>query len=94
MKLWKIAPGKLENPTYGHENGWRIRRQVRDWSLRGFPRGALGATEATAPKIWWEISLLNVRSSRASSVHDALTLREARAWCDENTPASVKAARQ
>lgn len=82
MRIWRIAPHAFK-ARYGHPNGWRIEKHVRDWSLRGFPRGALGATEATAPKVWWEITRLYERASQARMIHSELTLRDARAWCDQ-----------
>jgi hypothetical protein len=79
MKLRKVRG--TENPRYLHPNGWRIIRRERDYSLRGFPRGALGATEATAPKVWWEVSSQGRKPRNV--VASFPTLRESREWCDK-----------
>lgn len=81
LRIWRIAPGALES-RYGHANGWRIQRCERDWSLRGFPRGALGGTAHTSPKVWWEISPLH--GKRGNVIQVERTLRVARAWCDRH----------
>jgi hypothetical protein len=86
--LRKVKPTTDGDTVYLHKNGWYIVRQTRSWSLRGFPRGALGGTEATAGrKTYWVI----IRSRyvkwseevyESSNAHDRL--RDAAKWCDEN----------
>jgi hypothetical protein len=84
VKLYRIPTDPYVDllSKYGHPNGWRIIQRERDYSLRGFPRGAIGGTEHTAPKRWWEV--YRAHSRRARTVETFRTLREARAWCDEN----------
>lgn len=83
QRIWKI-PTELYLSKYGHPNGWRIVQCERDWSLRGYERGALGATERTAPKRWWEVYRAYDRERRHVTASTFPTLREARAWCDRN----------
>lgn len=50
---------RLPNPDTVHYRdelapGWYYIRRRRDWSLRGFPRGAVGANSHDAPLTWWE----------------------------------------
>lgn len=60
---------------YQHPNGWRIKRQERDWDARG-----LGGMTAS-PKVYWEVK--RAGRSRRNKAFDSL--RAARDWCDEHT---------
>ena len=68
-----------------HPHGWSIRQCKRDWTLDGFPRGALGGTALDAPLYWYEVRPDATRTSRGGYPKTFDKLREARAWCDANT---------
>ena len=86
--LRKSLPTAHADTTYYHRNGWLIVRQTRDWSLRGFPRGALGGTEATAgPKTYWVVIDSRYRDFQRElreAPESFPRLRDAAAWCDEH----------
>jgi hypothetical protein len=81
MKLTRLKPGQDGEQRYYHPHGFTITKRRRDWSLRGYERGALGATEATAPREWWEITY-SFRRPRETSAPGFRTLKAAREWCD------------
>lgn len=81
MKLWRI-PTIDHLSKYGHPNGWVIVHCERSWSERV---GAVRGQQTAGPKRWWEVRMAYARNRR-NAVRDFLTLREAREWCDENTP--------
>lgn len=67
---------------YYHPNQWAIRKCKRDWSLRGFERGALGGAAASAPLYWWEVRPYATKTVGGGAAYTAESLGEARAWCD------------
>lgn len=60
-------------PAWSHPNGWNIRKTRRDWSLRGYTRGAAHQWQ---PLEWYEVF------HRSVHVETFTLLREAREWCD------------
>lgn len=79
---------------YFHPHGYVIVQDHRDWNLRGLTRGA---QHQWAPKVWWEVyehvaltreaaeryrPWVYLPKGRRGDSH--LTLRDARAWCDEH----------
>lgn len=78
QKIWSIPTDRYLR-KYGHPNGWTIVQDERDWNLGGITRGA---QHQWSPKRWWEVQRRGDRNHRP--VETFATLREARAWCDEN----------
>lgn len=79
LKRWPRNADGLSR--YRHPGGYVINQRKRDWDLRGLTRGA---AHQYSPLYWWEVKKL-FAISKAPQNFD--TLREARAWCDEQTAA-------
>jgi hypothetical protein len=84
QKLTRMqTPWADDERHYSHPHGWRIIRYERDWN---YGAGAIGAT-GFIPKVWWEVWPLTTPPSKRRTgfaTFDARTLRECRAWCDDN----------
>lgn len=76
------VPGEFVT-FYVHPNGWRIKAEERDWDARPF--GAVQPGYA-GPKRYWVVKARHTRGGRERTFD---TLREARVWCDKNTPATM-----
>lgn len=77
MRLRKILSSDGE-PKWVHPNGWTIKRETRDWDMRGY-RDTVGSD---SPKRWYEIR--KFRSSDKTLFATGTRLRDVRAWCDEH----------
>jgi hypothetical protein len=87
METLKRLPSYFNDdlPWYRHPNGWGIRKCKRDWSLRGFGERGIAGIDTTASPLYWYEAYAWGRRPRVI-VESFNTLREARAWCDENRP--------
>ena len=77
---------KLRRTPYGyvHPAGFVIRKWKRTWSERV---GAMRGASLASPLVAWEIHRKGVHPRRVINAFE--TLREARAWCDEQAAGPV-----